>query len=115
MSYSRNVPVVVEWSDEQKQVHIRDIDDTSPASPDWKMVCTCTDEAGAMAVGDLLTERAHLRAELDRATKRDEVLEALKALAGCIEGYPDMMAEPAVAECMATALEALDAVGVSDE
>lgn len=112
MSYSRNVPVVVEWSDEQKQVHIRDIDDTSPASPDWKMVCTCTDEAGAMAVGDLLTERAALREELDRA---EDLLEALKALAGCIEGYPDMMAEPAVAECMATALEALEAVGVSDE
>lgn len=112
MSYSRNVPVVVEWSDEQKQVHIRDVDDGNSV---WTEVCTCTDEAGAMAVGDLLTERAHLRAELDRATKRDEVLEALKALAGCIEGYPDMMAEPAVAECMATALEALDAVGVSDE
>lgn len=94
-----------------------------------------------MAVGDLLTERAALRAELDRARKaidgmvgsglheyieltgqideltmdRDDLLEALKTLVGCIEGYPDMMAEPAVAECMSTALEALDAVEVSDE
>lgn len=56
-----------------------------------------------------MKERASNNARLIRSAP--ELLESLKMMVGCIEGFPDMASEPAVAACMKTARATLDKVG----